>query len=323
VVGSLKAGDIVRSLKTPGHSLGKVVHTDGAYAYIYFKGKSDPVPEARVVGFRLPVDFLEIVTGASDPELDNLPPYADKKFRRAVTSLTFEKAKSLFLKAYPLGFNDPAYLAPLGGERAYKVAAHERFLAAGDLGNLAQTGTGEDIRAALSKVYMSDDTHAVESLNLLHPRWEAPAFFSSLDDTDVARAYLHAALGFIACSDAASFEAYATSIEKLGGGSGSDRRTGRWPAFSWLPFIADPKIHMMVRPAIVTGFASILPFDIRFPSHLEYDAYARVLRMSKQLLSRVADSELNLSRRSLDMIDLQSFMWVVQRYFEPGALEAS
>ena len=80
---------------------------------------------------------------------------------------------------------------------------------------------------------------------------------------------------------------------------------------------------MLVRPAIVSGFASILPFDIRFSSHLEYDTYSRVLRMSRQLLGYVADSELNLSRRPLDMIDLQSFMWVVQRHFEPGVLEVS
>jgi len=42
---------------------------------------------------------------------------------------------------------------------------------------------------------------------------------------------------------------------------------------------------------------------------------------SRFLRSSRTGSELNLSRRSLDMIDMQSFMWVVQRNFEPSALE--
>jgi hypothetical protein len=78
---------------------------------------------------------------------------------------------------------------------------------------------------------------------------------------------------------------------------------------------------MMIRPSVAMDFASIMPFDLKFESELDFGTYERVLLMSKELLGRIQDSELNLSRRPLDMIDLQSFMWVTLKYFDPGALK--
>jgi hypothetical protein len=80
-----------------------------------------------------------------------------------------------------------------------------------------------------------------------------------------------------------------------------------------MPFIAAPEQHMMIRPNIVQGFASILPFEIHYRSELDYNMYRGVLAMSQRLNARLTDTKLNIARRRLDMIDMQSFMWVVQR----------
>ena len=134
--------------------------------------------------------------------------------------------------------------------------------------------------------------------------------------------YLQASLAFSEAPDNATFEALASVVERLPGAS-HQSRVGKWPFFTWLPFIAVPERHMMIRPSIARGFASILPFEIHYRSELDYSMYHLVVLMSERLKAIVADSELNLSRRPLDMIDMidmQSFMWVVQRYFEPSSL---
>jgi hypothetical protein len=134
------------------------------------------------------------------------------------------------------------------------------------------------------------------------------------------RVPLIASCAFIAVPDAAKFEALASVLEHLPGSS-HNSRIGKWPFFTWLPFLADPTRHMMIRPSIASGFASILPFEIGYRSELNYEMYRLVVLMSERLRAKLMDTELNLGRRELDMIDMQSFMWVVQRHFEPSALE--
>jgi len=316
----LTSGSLVRNTTMPSWQLGKVLYISGDDVYIYFRGKPGDAPESRVARFALSTAPLELVTGISDPELDNLPPFVDGRFKRPTTSLTLEKAKSLFLRAFPLGFGDPGYLAPTGnGEREYKLAAHRRLVALdAELAHLAAAGTGREIRDAIERVYRSPNPKEVPSLNLLHPRYEAPAFFDALKESEFARDYLKAARDFTSTPTPASFEALASVIERIPS-KGSDPRVGKWSFFSWLPFIADPDQHMMIKPSIVQGFASILPFEIHYRAELDYTMYRLVLTMSERLNSRLKDTELNIGRRPLDMIDMQSFMWVVQRYFEPAA----
>ncbi len=316
----LESGSFVRHPKRPNWQLGKVLHISGDDVYIYFSGMPGDEPESRVARFSLSAAPFELVTGVSDPELENLPPFVDGKFKRPTTSLTLEKAKTLFLRAFPLGFGDPGYLAPKGtGEREYKLAAHRRLVVLdAELAHLAESGTGSEIRAAIERIYRSPDPKEIQSLNLLHPQYEAPLFFDALKESEFARDYLKAARDFTSTTTPASFEALASVIERIPG-KGSDPRVGKWSFFSWMPFIANPDQHMMIKPSIVQGFASILPFEIHYRAELDYTMYRLVLAMSERLNSRLKDTELNIARRQLDMIDMQSFMWVVQRYFEPAA----
>lgn len=313
-------GNIVKHVQMAEWRLGKVLHVAGDEVFVYFSGKPGNDPESRVARFRLPADMLEVIIGIEDPDLENLPPFIDGRFKRASTTLTLEHAKELFLRAFPLGFGDPSYLAPKGtGEREYKLAAHRRFVAQDTLlTRLAEEGVGSEIREAIDKIYRSPNAKEVESLNLLHPRYEAPVFFEALEDTAFARSYLKTCRAFTSTPDAANFEALASVMEFLPSSS-QDSRVGKWPYFTWMPFIAAPDQHMIIRPSIVDGFASILPFEIHYRSELDYTMYRCVLAMSERLKARLTDTELNIARRRLDMIDMQSFMWVVQRHFEPSA----
>jgi hypothetical protein len=149
-----------------------------------------------------------------------------------------KRAKELFLRAFPLGVGDPAYLAPRGtGERDYKLAAHRRYIteAANGLCQLAEEGLGSDIRAALERIYRSPNVKELESLNLLHPRFESPVFFEALEDTRFARMYPKASYTFIAAPDALNFAALTSASEQFPGRN-PNSRVGKWPFCTWLPF---------------------------------------------------------------------------------------
>jgi hypothetical protein len=318
---TLQAGDRVRSGRQPERGIGKVVYTDAVTAVVYFKDRTKAVPEARLSEFRLPTEILELVPDAPpDAELDHLPPYTHTngkhEFKRRKTDLTIKGAQDLFFRTYPQGFNDPAYLDPLKGEREYKVSANRRYLEAVAAGLPTLTERPQEIRALLWRIYDGQAHKAVSPLNLLHPRFEAPGFFDALDDLSWADRYLTASLAFTAERSATTFDALAAVIEEM---PRRERRlTGLWPYATWFPFIADPTRHIAIRPTYIDEFASAAGFGIAFSSELDFRMYELVCGLAKRLLEELDVCGLNTSRRPLDMIDAQSFMWVARRHSEPG-----
>jgi hypothetical protein len=318
---TLRAGDRVRSGRQPERGIGKVVYADASSAVVYFKDRTKTVPEARLSEFRLPTEILELVPDAPpDAELEHLPPYSrpsgKHEFKRKKTELTIKGAQDLFFRTYPLGFNDPGYFDPIKGEREYKAAANRRYLEAMAAGLPTLTERPQEIRAAFWRIYDGLDHKAVSPLNVLHPKWEAPRFFDALDDFGWARRYLSTSLAFAAECSAATFDALADVMQEM---PGLERGlSGRWPYATWFPFIAEPTHHIAIRLTYIEEFASAATFDIAYSSELDFRMYERVCRLAYHLLGDLDVSGLNTSRRPLDMIDAQSFMWVARRYSEPG-----
>jgi hypothetical protein len=318
---TLSAGDHVRSGRQPERGIGKVVYADASIAVVYFKNRAKTVPEDRLSEFRIPTEILELVSDAPpDAELDHLPPYSrpsgKHEFKRKKTELTIKSAQDLFFRTYPRGFDDPSYFDPIKGERTYKAAANGRYLEAMVAGLPTLTERPQEIRAALWGIYDGLDHKTVAPLNVLHPRFEAPRFFEALDNFAWARRYLSTSLAFTAECSAASFDALADVMEEM---PGLDQGlSGRWPYATWFPFIADPKHHIAIRLTYIDEFASAAAFDIAYSSELDFRMYQRVCRLAGHLLEELDVSGLNTSRRPLDMIDAQSFMWVARRYSEPG-----
>lgn len=311
---SLKRGDHVRNTRSSTLGIGKVVYATSSLVTVYFKKPAEPLPEKRVFEYRLPSEVLELVADApADPELDNLPPFVDGRFKRAKTDLTLHAARDLFFTTYPRGFDDPAYHDPMVGERGYKVLAHQRFL---DLREDLATMELKDLRAAFWRVYDGLDHKTIFPLNIMHPRFEAPRFFDALDDLDWAARYRTSVLAFIEAPASETFAELADALVVMPGVEPA--RTGRWPYMTWLPFVADPTKHIAIRPTFIQEFASAAAFHIPEISELDYATYARVIELARWLLTDVDTSGLNTSRRTLDMIDAQSFMWVARRYSEPG-----
>lgn len=294
-----------------------MVHVDGNQVNVYFKDKEGATPEARTAAFRMPSDHLEHTGFRSDPSLDDLPPWTGSGFERSKTELHFPLAKKQFSQHFGAGFDDSEYVRR---ERAGKEAASKRY--AEDFAPFVPvwiaSGNVPAVIAALRAVYRGDRATGDEPLELLYAPVEEPAYFDALErDADATISYVSAALQFLAADTQANFDRFVTTLLALptrAGGAHLDH----WTTLSWLPFIASPQSHVFVKPTIMRTFASLLPFDLRYRSELNYETYRRSVRMATQLRNMLQVSDLNVSRRQLDMIDVQSFMWVVIRYSQPG-----
>ena len=157
-----------------------------------------------------------------------------------------------------------------------------------------------------------------ERLDLLYAPVEEPAYFEALErgGEDTIH-YVRALLEFLDADTQPNFDRFVATLLRL-----PTRPRGanldHWTTLSWLPFIASPYDQIFVKPTTTQTFASILPFDVRYRPELNYETYRRSVLMAKDLRNRLQSSGLNVSGRQLDMIDVQSFMWVVMRYAQPG-----
>ena len=132
--------------------LGKIVHSDPLYVWVYFKD-IEGTPEEAVKQLKHPVTVLSVATIQSDSALDNLPPMVrDGRFRPPDTlRITERQAVDMFVKLYP-SFDHPKYRAD---ERDYKLEAHRQVakqLLSGDGRRLVADGPPEVLVSTLKKL---------------------------------------------------------------------------------------------------------------------------------------------------------------------------
>ena len=79
-----------------------------------------------------------------------------------------------------------------------------------------------------------------------------------------------------------------------------------WPIVTLLPFLADPKRFMALKPTNTELMAARMSFDLKYDSTPNWETYDATLRMAAQLLQRLAPLG------AKDMIDVQAFMWATR-----------
>lgn len=256
--------------------------------------------------------MLEPVPVEPHAVLDNLPPWNGREFERFKTDLMIEAAKKAFLRMFPAGIDDPGFLAE---EIGYKRAASERYerLFMPRAEQWVRDGNASEIATTLNQVYGRDLNNGLR-LNLLFARAEEPAYFDALQAGETVTVKLaEALLALLKSETQADMERYIAAVSALPqreGGSPSFT----WPTVTWLPFIAAPNRHMFVKPTIIQAFASASAREIGYQSLPNVRSYAGILGFAESFRRTLEASEVNVSGRELDMIDTQSFMWVVDRY---------
>jgi hypothetical protein len=77
-----------------------------------------------------------------------------------------------------------------------------------------------------------------------------------------------------------------------------------WPLVTVFGFIAQPDVHMFLKPTVTKAAAAAYGFEFAYMSRPNWTTYANVLDFARVVRRDVADL------RPRDMIDIQSFIWV-------------
>ena len=78
-----------------------------------------------------------------------------------------------------------------------------------------------------------------------------------------------------------------------------------WPVLTVFGFIAQPETHIFLKPNVTRIAAQEYGFDFQYQSHPSWKTYANFLRLAETMRRDLRELQ------PRDMIDLQSFIWVL------------
>jgi len=100
---------------------------------------------------------------------------------------------------------------------------------------------------------------------------------------------------------AARFERWCAAVESL---PRKQTRVLTWPLVTVFGFIAQPKLHVFLKPNTTREAARVLGLPFEYASRPNWSTYAGYLWLAGKVRAGIRDM------RPRDMIDLQSFLWV-------------
>jgi hypothetical protein len=278
----LQAGDRVRHKRLPEWGLGQVVETRPGYVTIFFV-------EAGLRQFAANTPELAPAGGeGAHPLLDNLSaePAKGNKY------LSLEQATAKFLKRFPQGFEDPAYLS---GEREPKEAAHRlalELLDEAEVAKLLEAGDSTGIGERARKL--------VNATNLVFPA-EKAAFADAVRDAERCAALVPALVGLVHGEGEfrPRFEAWCEALKAAG--------LSKWPLATYFGFLYLPDSQVFVKPTVSQTAAQVCAFDLKYAAEPNWVTYSAAVRLAEYLREALAGMQ------PRDLIDVQAFMWVVSR----------
>jgi hypothetical protein len=190
------------------------------------------------------------------------------------------RSRRKFLKYYPGGFKDPDYLKL---ERGYKSTAHERWiealgrdrfralLDAGDFGGIAQRAV------------------SIESRTNLLFSFEKMALRDAVKSDAGAKAFGDGLWSFLHDDAALRFDAWVDVLSSL------PRRQTRvltWPLATVFGFIAQPRLHLFVKPMVTRRAARNYGYDLQYQSRPDWPTYSGFLGFTRAVRADIRDLRL-------------------------------
>ena len=215
--------------------------------------------------------------------------------RKTITSSPgAERCRKKFLKYFPKGFRDEKYYA---WERGYKWDAHVRWKQA--LGN----GQFQELLAhdQFSEIG-SRALRALSGTNLLFS-FESMALRDAVKTPPGARTFGNGLYKFIygSGSPGHKFDDWCASVASL---PKKQSRVFTHPVTTVFGFIATPETHIFLKPMVTRAAADRYGFDFHYSSRPSWEVYSSLLDFAQVIRRDLADMG------PLDMIDIQSFIWV-------------
>jgi hypothetical protein len=206
------------------------------------------------------------------------------------------RCRRKFLRFFPGGFRDATYL---DWERDYKWETHERWEAAlghEEFRRLIRGGEHREIASRAIRVEQQSRYSMIFSFEKMALR---DAVRSDAGATAFARGlydYLHGSGDL-----ERRFTRWVQVIAAL------PRRQTRvltWPLVTVFGFIAQPDLHIFLKPTVTKAAALAYGFDFHYASRPQWHTYESLLAFTRVVQRDLRDL------RPRDMIDIQSFIWV-------------
>jgi hypothetical protein len=214
--------------------------------------------------------------------------------RNRASSPGAARARRKFLRFFPDGFRDETYLA---WERDYKLKAHHQW------NEQLDKSTFRDLLR--DQAYSDAAARAVriESRTNLLFSFEKMALRDAIKSNAGAEAFAHGLYDFLHGSGELPnrFDRWIKVVSHL------PRRQTRvltWPLVTVFGFIAQPDVHMFLKPNVTRAAARAYGFDFDYRSRPNWETYESLLEFARTVRRDLSDL------RPRDMIDIQSFIWV-------------
>jgi len=203
--------------------------------------------------------------------------------------------KRRFREFYPGGFHDEDYIVM---ERLYKWDAHRQWqqsLAPDVLKTMLRSGQGAEAASAAVRI---------ESRTNLLFSFEKMAIRDAVSTPEGATCFAAGLYDWLhgRGSDKARFERWCHTVDAL---PRRQTRVSTWPVVTVFGFIGRPRTHIFLKPNVTRAAAERFGFEFSYQSRPNWDTYSSLLSFARTIREELADW------RPRDMIDIQSFIWVL------------
>jgi hypothetical protein len=214
--------------------------------------------------------------------------------RRQRSSAGRTRCRRKFLRFYPEGFRDQAYLDL---ERGYKWQAHQQWT------EVLDRPAFQALLRASRFAEIANHAVRIESRTNLLFSFEKMALRDAVKSPAGARVFASGLFYFLhgTAEPQRRFARWCTAVESL------PRRQTRvltWPLVTVFGFIAQPDEHIFLKPNVTRIAAREYGFDFHYVSRPAWETYASLLAFADVVRRDLRDM------RPRDMIDIQSFLWV-------------
>jgi hypothetical protein len=219
---------------------------------------------------------------------------ATSRARPVSIAVGISRGRTKFLHYFPKGFRDPVYL---DWERGYKWAAHTQWMESlepASFRKLLQAGKHRDIARQVV---------AIEARTNLLFSFEKMALRDAVKPLKGARLFAQGLYDFLHGAGDME-ERFSGWCEVVGELPRRQTRVLTWPIVTVFGFIAQPAVHIFLKPTVTRKAAEALGLPFEYTSRPAWETYAKLLSVAGSLRKSLTDL------RPRDMIDLQSFLWV-------------
>ena len=221
---------------------------------------------------------------------------APKLPTKSVHTVASKRCRQKFLRFFPNGFYDEAYLS---SERDYKWETHQRWqealgraefrrlLAAREFSEICARAVRVEQRSRYSMIFSFEKMALRDAVK---PREGAQAFAEGLYQ------FLHGSAAI-----ERRFNRWVAVVAEL---PRKQTRVLTWPLVTVWGFIAQPDVHMFLKPNVTRVAAQAYGFDFQYQARPAWDTYTGLLEFAARVRRDLRDL------KPRDQIDVQSFIWV-------------